>query len=115
MTRAVELLRRGEPGRSRADDGDAPPGAMRRRLRADPALVERAIDDRLLDLLDRHGIVVDGQHACGFARSRAKAAGELGEVVGGMQALDGGLPVVASDEVVPLRDEVAERTPVMAE
>ena len=95
MSGAVELLRRGEPGGSGADDGDAPAGAMRRRLGADPALVECAVDDRLLDLLDRDRVVVDGEHACGFAGSRAEPAGELREVVGGVQPLDRGLPVVA--------------------
>ena len=115
MAGAVELLRRGESSGSGADDGDAPPGAVRRRLGADPSFVEGPIDDGLLDLLDRDRVIVDGEHARRFAGRGAETAGELREVVGGVEALDRGLPVVAGDEVVPLGDEIAERTPVVAE
>ncbi len=61
------------------------------------------------------GSGADAEHARRLARRRAQAAGELGEVVGGVQALDGVAPVVAVDEVVPVGDEVAERAAVVAE
>ena len=80
-----------------------------------PPLVPGPVDDRHLDLLDGDRVGVDAEHAGGLARRRAQAPGELGEVVGGVQAFDGGLPVVAVDEVVPVRDEVAERAAVVAE
>ena len=115
MAGAVELLRGGESGGPGSDDGDAPPGAVRRRLGADPSFVEGAIDDRLLDLLDRDRVIVDGEHARRLAWRGAETPGELRKVVGGVEALHGGLPVVAEDEVVPLGDEVAERTSVVAE
>jgi hypothetical protein len=115
VTGAVELLRRRESRRSRPDDGNAPPGAMRRRLGANPSFVERPVDDGLLDLLDRHGFIVDGENAGRFARGGTQATGELGKVVGGMQLLHGGLPVVARDEVVPLGDAIAQRASVVAE
>src|SRR5580700_7861121 len=88
---------------------------MRRWLRTNQSLIERAVDDRLLDLFDRDRIIVDGQHACRFARRGTETARELREVVGGMEPFDGGLPVVAIHEVVPLRDEIAERTTAVAE
>ena len=91
------------------------PGAMRRRLGADPAFVERPIDDGLFDLLDRDRVIVDGEHACRLAWRGAQTAGELREVVGGVEPLHGSFPVIAGDEVVPLGDEVAERTSVVAE
>ena len=112
---AGELLRGREPRRPRADDGDALAGQRRGRLRRDPALVPRAVDDLDLDLLDRHRIAVDAEHARRFARRRAQPAGELGEVVRRVQALDRVAPVVAVDEVVPVGDEVAERAAVVAE
>ena len=112
---AVELVRRGEPGRARADDGDGLAGAERRRLRLDPALRERALDDRPLDLLDHHRVVVDLERAGGLARRRADQAGELGEVVGAVQAVDRRAPAAGAREVVPLGDQVADRAGVVAE
>ena len=84
---AVQLLCGGEAGRPGPDDRDAPAGAMRRWLGTDPPLIEGAIDDRLLDLLDRHRIVVDRQDACRLAGRGAEPAGELRKVVGGVQSL----------------------------
>ncbi len=110
-----QLLGGGEAGRAGADDDDALAGLDGRDLRGDPALVPRPVDDLDLDLLDRHGVGVDAEHARRLARSRAQAAGELREVVRGVQPVDGVAPVVAVDEVVPVRDQVAERAAVVAE
>src|SRR5207248_3230363 len=111
-----ELLRAREPRRSGADDRDAASGAPHRRLRDDPTLFPRTVDDRELDLLDRDGVaLVDLEHARGLTWRRTEAAGEFGEVVRAMQLDDRLLPAVAVDEVVPVRDEVAERTAVVAE
>ena len=84
-------------------------------LGRDPALVPRPVDDLDLDLLDRDRVGVDAEHARRLARRRAQPAGELGEVVGGVQPVDGVAPVVAVDEVVPVGDQVAERAAVVAE
>src|SRR5262249_55380761 len=112
---AVELLGRGEPGRTGADDGDGLAGAGGRRLHADPALVERALDDGDLDALDRHRVVVDAEHAGAFARRRAEAARPFREVVRRVQAIDRLAPLVSIDQVVPVRDDVAERAALGAE
>ena len=112
---ARELLGGGQAGRPGPDHGDALAGAHRRHLRRHPALVPRPVDDLHLDLLDRHRVGVDAEHARRLARRRAQPAGELGEVVGGVQAIDGVAPVLAVDEVVPVGDEVAERAAVVAE
>ena len=90
-----------------------PSGA--RRVRRDPALLPRALDDRQLDLLDRDGVVVDGQHAGRLARRRADQPGELGEVVRRVQLVDRVAPAALVDQVVPVRDQVAERAAVVAE
>ena len=84
-------------------------------LRRDPALVPRPVDDLDLDLLDRDRVGVDAEHARRLARRRAQPAGELGEVVRGVQPVDRVAPVVAVDEVVPVGDQVAERAAVVAE
>ena len=113
---AIQLRGGREAGRARS----------RRRRRAgrcaisggcgdDPAFVERAIDDRHLDRLDRDRIVVDAEHARAFARRRAQAAGELREVVRRVQPIDRRLPAIAIDEIVPVGDQVAERAAAVAE
>src|SRR5439155_9877034 len=112
---AIELGGGSQAGGPGAEHRDAPPGAASGRPRSHPALLERAVRDRELDVLDHHRVVVDGDHACRLARRRADAPGELGEVVGRQELVDRLAPAVAVDEVVPLRDVVAERTCVMTE
>jgi hypothetical protein len=111
----VELCRGREPGGPGADDGDLLARARDGRLGADVALGEGGVDDRLLDQLDRHRLGVDAQDAGFLARRGADAAGELGEVVGLEQHVQGVAPPVLVDQVVPLRDDVAERAAVVAE
>ena len=80
---AVQLLRarRGPPG-PKPTTATVLPVRAARRLRHDPALVPRAVDDRDLDLLDRDRVaLVDLEHARRLARRRAEPPGELGEVV----------------------------------
>ena len=110
-----QLLRGGQAGGARADDGDALARLHRRRHGDDPALVPGAVDDRHLDLLDGDGVLVDAEHAGALARSGAQAAGELREVVRRVQPVDRVAPPVAVHEVVPVRDEVPERAAVVAE
>ena len=50
-----------------------------------------------------------------LARRRAELARELGEVVRRVQPVDGGAPLAAVHEVVPVRDQVAERAARVAE
>src|SRR4029450_12615719 len=80
-----------------------------------PALVERPLDNRHLYRLDGHRVVVDAEHARAFTRRRAQTSRELREVVRGMQAVDCRPPSIAIDEVVPVRDEITERTTLVAE
>ena len=81
----------------------------------DVAGVPRLVDDRDFDVLDGDGGLVDAEHARRLAGSRAQPPGELREVVGGVQPLGGGRPVLAVGVVVPLGDQVSERTAVVAE
>jgi hypothetical protein len=84
-------------------------------LAAHPALAPGALGDLVLDALDRDRVRVDAEDAGRLAGCRAEPSREFGEVVGGVEPLDGGRPVVAIDEVVPLRDEVPERAALVAE
>jgi hypothetical protein len=111
----VQLGGDGEAGRPGADHRDGAVRARLGRLRLDPALVERARDDGQLDLLDRDRVVVDVEDAGRLARRWADQPGELGEVVRRVELHDRVAPAVAVDEVVPVRDQVAERAALVAE
>jgi hypothetical protein len=69
----------------------------------------------VLDRLDADGILVDAQDACLFTRRRADAAGEIRKIVGRVQRLDGGFPVLAVDQVVPVGNDVVDWAPAHAE
>src|ERR1700693_6224007 len=86
-----------------------------RRHRPYPILLEGVVDDLDLDLLDRHRVLIDAQHARRLARRGAQPAGELREVVGGVQPVGGVAPAVGAHQVVPLGDQVTERTTVVTE
>ena len=111
----VELVRAGEAGRPRADDGDAPARPVGRRSGLDPALGPGTVRNRLFDVLDGHRPVDDAEDTRALARRRAEAAGELGEVIRGAEAPVGRVPVAVVGERVPVRDDVAEGTSGLAE
>ena len=111
----VELVGGGQPGGSRPDDGHALAGPDPRRRRCHPSLVERPLDDRELDRLDRDRVIVDRQHARPFAGRGAETTRPFRKVVRGVQSVDGRLPLIPVHQVVPVRNEVPERTPLVAE
>src|SRR5262249_13817909 len=115
VPRTRQLLRAGETGGARAYHRHRLPGSPLRDLRRYPALGEGVIDDVPLDVLDGDGIVVDVEDAGFLAGRRADAAGELGEVVGRVQALDRLAPPAAVHEVVPAGEDVPERAALVAE
>ncbi len=106
---AVELGRDRQAGWAAADHGDLEAGAGHGRLRHDPAFAEGAVDDLGFDGLDRHRLAGQAHGARTLARRGADAAGELGEVVGLVEADDGLAPLTAVDQVVPLGNDVVDR------
>ena len=110
-----QLLGGGEAGRAGADDGNGLAGEPFRWTGLDLPCLEGPLDDGDLDLLDGHRLLVDAEDARGLARRRAEPPGELGEVVRRVEALDRLVPAALPGQVVPLRDEVAEGTAVVAE
>ena len=109
VPRPRELLCAGEPGGSGSDDRDGLAGLPRRGLGPDPPFLERLVDDRAFDRLDRHRIVVEIEGAGRLARRRADAPGDLGEIVGRVEIARGFLPVAQIDEIVPVGDLVVHR------
>ena len=84
-------------------------------MRRDSQSCEGLVDDRDFDLLDRDCRLVDAQHARALARRRAQTSRELREVVRGVETLDRFGALAAAHEVVPLRNQVAERAALMTE
>ena len=80
-----------------------------------PVLGEGPLGDLVFDAFDGDGIGVDAEDAGPLAGRGAQPAGELGEVVGGVEAFGRLGPVAPPHQVVPLGDEVAERTAFVAE
>ena len=115
VARAVQLIAGRQARRSRADDGHTLARPRCGRLRANPSFGERALDNRDLRRLDRHRRVVDPEHARSLARRGAQPPREFREIVRRVQPIDGGAPPVAIHEIVPVGNQVAERTAVVTE
>ena len=103
MPGARELLRAGQAGRAGADDGDFLAGLVRRQFGLKP-LRDGAVGDLAFDGFDGDRIVVDVERAGRLARRRADAAGEFGEIIGRVQIARRLVPVVAVDQIVPVRN-----------
>ena len=106
---AAQLLCGSKARGAAADDGNTLASSLLGRLGVNPAFVPGALHDGTLDELDGNRRLVDAEHARGFARCGADAAGELGKIVRRMEAANGGLPAVAVDEIVPVGNEVVDR------
>ena len=65
---AVQLLSGGESGRARSNDGDSLSRPPLRGPGHDPTVLPAPVRDCLLDVLDGHGVLVDGEDAGGLAR-----------------------------------------------
>src|SRR5580693_4296888 len=115
MTGAAELLRRREACRAGADDRYFFPGTKFRRLGMNPAFEESAFHDIFFVLLDRDGRRVDAQNARRLAGRGADAASELGEIIGGMQLANRVFPAAVIDQIVPVRNEIADGASRLAE
>ncbi len=109
---AAELLGAGQAGRTGADHGDALAGMALGDLRLDPAFAPAALDDGMLDRLDRHRLADQVQRAGRLARRRADPAGEIREVVGLVQDGQRTARVVLIDPVVPFRMMLLTGQPV---
>src|SRR6185312_9170892 len=91
------------------------PGAEFWRLGTDEAFLESALDNALFDLLDGDRRLVNAKHACCLARSGTNPSRKLRKIVGRMQLSHRFFPMTAVDEIIPVRNEIVDRTPGMAE
>ena len=112
---AAQLLRRRQSCRAASHHRHAAAGVVFGRLGLDPSLLPCAVHNAALDQLDGDGRLRDGQHACRLARRRTDAARKLRKVVGRVQPPDGIRPAAVVHQVVPVRDQVVQRTAGVAE
>ena len=115
MAGAGQLLGRRHAGGTGADHRHRLAGLFRRHQRLNPALFPGAVHNLAFDGLDGDRTVDDVQGAAGLAGRGADAAGEFGKIVGGMQRLRRGAPLLAIDQIVPVRDQVVDRAAVVTE
>ena len=110
MTGFVQLIGTREACRSRADDGHRLSRAGRRRIWCDPAFLPTLVDNGALDAFDCDRRFDNTQHARTFAGRGTNAAGKLREIVRLVQTVKRLAPESAVDEVIPLRNQVVDRT-----
>jgi hypothetical protein len=75
-----------------------------------PALGPALVGNGAFDVFDGDGRGGDAQDAGAFAGSGTDPSGEVGEVVGFLEAFKGFAPEAAVDEVVPFGNEVMNGT-----
>ena len=85
------------------------PVRVRAVRRLDPAFLPAPVDNGALDILDRDGRGVDAEDARTFAGGRADAPGEVGEIIGLVQAVQRFAPEAAINQIVPFRDQIVDR------
>ena len=107
---AVELVGGGQARRAGAHHADLFAGPLGRTAALHVAAGEGVLNDAQLVVPDGDGAAVDAADAGLLAGGGTDPAGELREVVGFQQAAQGVGAVAAHDHVVPLGDEVVERT-----
>src|SRR5690606_11699514 len=110
VTGAIELGGGAEAGGAGTDNGNLPARAALRRLGDNPAFLPPAVDDGDLEILDRDRRRVDAEDTGTLAGGGTHPAREVREIVGLVESFEGLLPETAIDEIVPLRDEIVDRT-----
>ena len=115
VTNSSQLLRRGQARGPRANNNHSLACFLRRHLRRHPTFSPCSVNNFNFNLFDRHCIRVNAEHACRFARRRAQSPREFRKIICRMQALDRVSPISAIHKIIPVRDQVSERAPVIAE
>jgi hypothetical protein len=112
---ACQLLGGSEPRRTRTDDSDRTASPQFRTLWLDPTLGPGSIDDLDFNLLNGYWILIDANYTRSFARRRAEPTSEFRKVIRCVQAIDRVAPSILKHKIVPIGNQITERTPVVAE
>ena len=110
MSTLVELIGCCKSRRSGTDDGDLFAGTYLWRFRIGITMLVCIFDDSVLVFLGSDSLSIMSAGTCCLAKCRADTACKLREVVGLFQTLICLLPVACIDQIIPLRNEVVQRT-----
>ena len=110
MSAAVELIGGGKSRGTRSDDRDLLSCSLFGRLRCSPALLIGCFDDVIFIGADGDRIAVSAAGTRLFTQGGTHARGELGKAVGHFQTVVRLLPRAETDKVVPLGDQIVQRT-----
>ena len=110
MTHLVELVGCGKASGSRSHNSDCHSSPILDDARLDQAIIPGPVNDGIFNVLDGDRTVDEAGDARALAGCGADTSGELREVVGLVQPIDGVGPLSVVDQIVPLRDEVIDRT-----
>ena len=113
MSSSRELLGSSKTSRTRTNDCNALASFGAGNVWLHPTFIPSMIDDFNFDLLNRHWVLVDPQHACTFTWGRAQATSKFRKIICCMQTLNGITPVTAIHQVIPVGNEVAKRASVI--
>ena len=106
----IELRGAREAGWTGTNHGHLFPGPFLRWVRDNPAFGKAAINDGAFNVFDGDRRVRNPEYARPLARRRTYPTGELRKIIGFVQPLQRLPPEAAIDEVIPLRDQVINRT-----
>ena len=110
VSAAVEQISGRQAGRAGADDGNFLVGADFRNARLDEMVLIAVFNQRQFVFLDGDRISVCAAGAGSHAQTWADAAGKFRERGGLAQTRQRMLPVAAVNHIVPLRNQVVQRT-----
>ncbi len=103
---AIQLLGSRKSGWPRAHDGDSFARARFGELGLDPTFLPRPVDNRFFDQFNCDGRLVDPQDASRLAGRGTNAAGKLRKIICGVQHTNRFFPMIAINEVIPIRNDV---------
>ena len=106
----VELVRGGQPRRAGAHHGHLLPGPLGRAAALHSPLGVGVLNDAQLVVPDGDALAVQAADAGPLAGGGTHPARGLREIVGFQQAAEGVAGVSGVDHIVPLRDQVVQRT-----
>ena len=110
MSASVQLIRHRKSGGSASHNGYALACPYLGRIRDGISLLIGILDNGMLVLLRRNRITVQTAGTCSLAERRTYSGGKLREIVGLFQPVICLLPVTGVDKVIPLGNQVMQRT-----
>ncbi len=110
MASLIQLIGTGQTGGAGTNHGHLLASAPGRGLGGNPTGFPSFVNNGIFNILDRDRRLNHTQHTGALARGRANPSGEFRKIVCLVQTVQGLLPAVAVNKVIPFRNEVVDRT-----